>query len=333
MTTNFRKAATPSDAYRNPVLDDVSIAAFQAEDEFVSRLVFPTIGSSDQQGKYYEIDMDSIAQDKAALRAPGTESEEGAWDLSIATFLCEQVGYKEKVPEELMASTGSAAAAEEVAALSVAEVMKISDEVRFAAACFATGKWARDMAGAASNVANTSYVYWSTGAATPINDVLYERTRMKLTGKRFANTMIIGAEVEPYLLTHPTIIGRLNNGQTPGGAAQASLADLAKLFKVDRVVVAGAVYNTAKEGATASNAFILNSKSAWLGYVAPRPSIMTPSAGYRFTWEGIAGNEQGIRNWSYWDQPRRSQIVEGAIDDTFKIVAPKLGTFLSNIVQ
>lgn len=332
--SHIRKAATPGDAYRNTVLDNVSIAAFQAEDEFVASKIFPTIPSEEQTGKYYEIDMDSISRNKAALRAPGAEAEEGAWDLSLKTFLCEEVGYKEKLPEELIKTVGAQADAEGTSMESVAEVLKISDEIRFATACFTTGKWARDIAGGASTVADTSYIYWSTqGTSTPINDVLAERVRMKKVGKRFANTMIIGAEVEPYLLTHPTIVGRLNNGQTPGGAAQATLDDLAKLFKVDRVIVAGATYNSAAENATAVGTFILNSKSAWLGYVAPKPSLRSPSAGYRFTWKGIAGNDQGLRSWSYWDQPRRSQMIEGALDDTFKIVSTKLGTFLTGIVQ
>jgi hypothetical protein len=60
---------------------------------------------------------------------------------------------------------------------------------------------------------------------------------------------------------------------------------------------------------------------------------MTPSAGYRFAWQGIAGNAMGIRNWSYWDQPRRSTFVEIAINDAYVQTAQKLGTFLSGIIQ
>lgn len=328
-----RKAATPSDAYRNPVLENISTAAFQDASEFVARQVFPTIPCEDQKVSYYVINPDSISMDKAAKRAPGVEAEEGAWDMSLTSALCEQYGYKEKLPEELVRTTGAAAAAEETSALAVQEVLAISEEVRFATNYFTTGKWYRDMAGAASAVANTSYIYWSTqGSSTPINDVLAERIAMKKAGNRFPNTMVIGAEVEPWLLTHPQIINRLNNGQTPGSAAQASLQDLAKLFKVDRVLVAGAVYNTAAENATASKSFILNSKSAWLGYVNPRPAVRAVTAGYRFTWAGVAGNDEGLRMWKYWDQPRRSTMVEGAIDDLFALVTAKCGMFLSGIV-
>lgn len=328
----IRKGATPSDAYRNQLLENVSIASFQDPVDFIANQVFPTI-PGDTTGKYYEIDTDSIAQDKAALRAPGTEAEEGVWNLDQKEYGCKQYGYREKIPEELLISTEAAAKADVVSQQSVDEVMLINAEVRWASAFFKTGVWARDMAGAASNVTDVSYIYWSTyNTSKPVSNILAESIKMKLRGKRRPNTLVLGAEVEPYLLEHPDIIGKLNNGQTPGGAAMASRADLAKIFKVQRILVAEAVYNTSKS-ATASNSFILNSKSAWLGYVNPAPQVRQPSAGYRFADQKISGNAMGVRSWKYWDQPKRSWYIEGAVDDTYKLVSAAHGTFFDGIVQ
>ena len=328
----IRKSATPGDAYRNPVLDNVSIAAFQDTSEFVARGIFPTIPGP-TAGQYYKIDTDTIAQNKAAKRAPGDVAAEGTWNLSKASYTCDQLGYREKITEELLKATGLAAKADTVAALSVAEVMLIASEVDFATNFFKTGVWDRDMAGAASTVADTSYKYWSTSGSTPISDVLSERKRMRKVGHRFANTLVLGADVETTLLTHADIIGRVNAGQTPGHGADPTLNDLAKFFKVDRVLVANASYNSALEGATASNGFILDSKSAWLGYVNPNPMVMAPSAGYRFASEELSGNAMGVRNWRYWDQPSRSFYVESAVDDVFETVSTSLGCFLNGIIQ
>lgn len=332
MRSNFiRKAATPSDVARNPLLEQVSVAAFQDPTEFVARQVFPTIGGP-ASGSYYKIDMDTIAQNKAAKRAPGDRANEGTWNLSKDTFTCEQLGYREKLPEELQSGTGVAAKADKIAMASVAEVMLIASEVTWAAAFFATGKWARDMAGASSSVADTSYKYWSTSGSTPIQDFLFERTRMRQYGKRFPNTVILGKKVEDTLLTHADIVARVNAGQTPGRAADPTLNDLAKFFKVDRVLVASAVYNTAAEGQTGTNAFILDPESMWIGYVAPSPALLAPSAGYRFADQELSGNAMGVRSWSYWDQHVRSTYIEGAVDDTYKLVSSSLGTFFANIV-
>lgn len=322
-----RKAATPADMYRNPVLENISNAAFQDPGDFVARAVFPTIAGP-TSGTYFEINTDTIAMNKAAKRAPGTKAAEGTWDISKKTFTCEQLGYREKIPEELLAQGNQAARADAVATKSVAEVMLIASEVFWAANFFATGKWGRDMAGAAGTVADVSYKYWSTAGSTPIEDFLAERTRMKQKGKRFPNTLILGKNVEDTLLTHAEIVGRVNAGQTPGQAADPTLNDLAKFFKVDRVLVANASYNN-----DGSDDFILDSKSAWLGYVNPSPSVMTPSAGYRFADEELSGNAMGVRSWRYWNQDIRSFYVEGAVDDVFKLVSAKLGTFFDGIIQ
>lgn len=340
MGTAIRKGIVPSDVYRNPVIEDMSVAAFQAEagtdwpnqeGGFIARVWFPTLPEQEQSVQYYEIDANSIAQNKAQKRAPGTPAEEGTWNASIKQVLMEQYGYREKLPEELSRTMTNA---DEVSALSVAEVLAISDEVRVGA-FWTTGVWARDVTGVASAPTGVQAIFWDTATGVPITNILGERPKLKLASKRRANTLILGADVVTPLLTNPQVIARVVNGQRPGMSASANLDDIAQLLKVDRVIVADAVYNSANENATgtATNQYILNSKSAWLGYVNMTPNKLSTSAGYRFTWQGLAGNSEGIRNWKYWDQSVRSFWVEGAVDDAFVKISANAGTFFSNIVQ
>lgn len=337
--SHVRKGATPSDLFRNLVLENVSMAAFQDPAMFIAREIFPTVPADEQVAKYFTFDMNSIAQDKMKIRAPGTEGEEGVWNASLASVVINQFDYKEKLPEELIATGGPAANSETVSAQSVAEVLMINEERRFGTAFWATSIWARDMAGAGSADA-THYVFWNNAASTPILDIENEKIQILLAGKRIPNVLAVGAYVLPQLLNHPTIIARLNAGQTPGGPAMAQLnpqqqlAMLAQIFGVERVVVARGVYNTTKEGSnTVVNAFCLDGKSAWLGYVNPRPSILSPASGLRFVARNIAGNDMGIRTWRYWDQPKRSWYIETAVDDVFQLISNKLGTFFPAIVQ
>lgn len=324
--------ALPSDVFRNPLLENVSTAAFQDTSMFVARAVCPTVPCSDEQVLYYQFDMNTIARDKMERRSPGSEARWGAWSVTKQTVLCDQYGYKEKLPEELIASAASSGNIDVVAAKSVAEVALINAEKRFGSAFWATGKWGRDMAGQAT-ADSTHYIYWNTSTSTPINDILAERQKILLAGKRLPNTLILGADVAATLMTHSQIVGRLNAGQTPGGPALASLEYMAKIFMVDRVLIAQAVYNSANENATATNAYILDSKSALLCYVAPEPAVLAPSGAYRFAWQGIAGNAMGIRNWRYWDQPTRSFYVEVAVNDVYSMTGSSLGTFFTGIIQ
>jgi hypothetical protein len=305
----FGKAAAPSDVYRTPVLENVSYAAFQDASMFVARAVFPTIPSPDEQFKYYTFNMDSIQQDKARQRAPGSPSEEGVWDLSATSVTLKQYSYLEKLPEELVASAGLAANIDVASANSVAEVLLINAERRFATNFFVTTKWATDMTGQASADA-THYIFWNSATSTPIDDVYSEHRRILLAGRRRPNTMILGFTVLQRLLTNVQIINRLNNGALPGRVVMASIDQLASIFGVDRILLAGAVYNSAKEGATAAGAFCLDDKSAWIGYVAPQAAVMTPSAGYRGTWAGMAGNDMGVRTFKYFDMSTHSWKVE-----------------------
>jgi hypothetical protein len=335
MLVQFGKAAAPSDAYRTPILENVSTAAFQDPEMFVARAVFPTIPSEDEQFKYMTFNMDSIQQDKARKRAPGAKIEEGVWDMTAASVQLTQYAYGEKLPEELVVTAskiGQAANVDVAAANSVAEVLLINAERRFATGFFTTGKWAVDMTGQGSADA-THYVFWNNSASTPLDDVYSEHRRILLAGRRRPNTMILGFTVLQRLMTNTQIINRLNNGALPGKVVQATVEQLAQLFGVSRILIAQGVYNSAKEGATATPAFCLDDKSAWIGYVTPTPSIMTPTAGYRGTWKGIAGNDMGVRTFKYFDMDTHSWKVHSIVNDEFVMVNNKLGTFLTGIVQ
>jgi hypothetical protein len=330
----FSKSVVPSDVARNGVLENISIAAFQDMDGFIARKVAPSIGVKDQAFKYLVMDNASISQNKAAARAPGTKAEEGSMNMTFAPGLTEQFGYREKLPEELVATVDGVGGAdmETTSTMSVAEVLAISDEVRFANAFFKTGVWARDIVGNASAGAG-QYVFWSSSGSDPIGNILTELNTGQIASRKRANTLVLGANVLPKLLTNAQILARVLNGQRPGGAADPTQDDLSKLFKVDNVYVATAIMNTAKEGLAESNAFIIDPNSAWLGYVAPRPALNQLSAMYRFTWSGLTGNSDGLRNWKYYEQAVRSTWIEGCVDDTFKLISAKAGTFFSAIVQ
>lgn len=329
---------TPSELDRNKYLEGFAVGAFstgsagEGVDGFVARKIFPAIPSDDETGKYFEIDVDDMRRDTFVPRAPGTEIATGNWRMTSKSFATEQYAYGEGLPEEFTAKSSPSLDVEETATLVCAERALISQEVRFGAAYWKTGVWGIDRAGAASASA-TEFVYWDSDSATPVKDVIGLNSAIKLKSNRRPNTLVLGVTVRDYLINHPTILSRLNNGQTPGGPAEASLMDLAKLFQVQRVIVAEGTYNSAKEGATASAAYILGAKSAWLGYVSPRPNKFTATAGATFTWRGLAGNDQGARTYRRWDPSRRRWVIEMFHDDVFKLVTASAGCFLSSIVQ
>lgn len=327
--TEIKKAMSLNDVARNPLLDQVTIAAFQDPKKFIAAQLFGTIPVADQVGKYTRFDQGSLRINSGKLRAPGTPVEYATMEAGQVSFSCEQIGFGQVLTREMMKTF---AVSEPAVAAALAEALLINSEIRFGSAYWKTGVWGIDMAGVVSGATGNQINQWNGASSTPIDDILALKLRILLSGGREPNVMALGAEAANKLLTNPQIVNRLNNGQTPNGPASATLQDLAKLFGLEKVIVASGVYNAANEGVAENATFCLNTKSAWIGYVDPNPSVLQTTAGIRFAWEGNAGNPTGVHTYSWYDQAVFSQRVVTLCDDVYAIVNNKNGSFISAAV-
>jgi hypothetical protein len=334
-----------ADLVANIPLPNVSIAAFQERTDFIATEVFPTIPVGPSTGTYYKFDMDAIRRDEVTIRERGTEAEDADYGLSPLTYNC-GVDYslRSHIPKEDMDQArevaGAAVKLEEGAAEMVAEKILIKRERRFGARYWTTDIWGRDVHGAGANAvaegtADGDRVYWSTAGSTPILDTQQENRAIRLRSGRKGNLMVLGAKVAEVLLNHASVLAHptIMAPARPNGFQMVTLDDLATLFKVQKVIVAEATLNTAKKGQAGSGGYCLNEKSALLVHRAPRPSIRTPGAGFRFTWKGTTGNDEGLVTYSYWWQPRLAQRVETHVYESFEMAGAEFGTYFDNIVQ
>jgi hypothetical protein len=110
-------------------------------------------------------------------------------------------------------------------------------------------------------------------------------------------------------------------------------ADLmAAVLGIGKIIVPNIAENTAAEGATAVQAFIM-SDSMLLTWSPPGASITQPSAGYTFVWDGLlrgASNGVAIMNWR--DEKHHSDMIEGWIACDPKVTASELGVFFSDCI-
>jgi hypothetical protein len=114
-------------------------------------------------------------------------------------------------------------------------------------------------------------VQWNatTGAGAPFLDIEVGVNQMQTFGLRSPNTIIMGYPVWSQLKNHPDLLDRVKYSQL--GVLTTEL--LASLFDgITRVRVARAVYDTAAEGLTASNAYIVG-KHLWLLHSTPSPKL------------------------------------------------------------
>lgn len=325
---------TPGDVHVNTPLTNISVAYLQSAGDFVAAKVFPNIPVQKQSDRYYTYDRGSFNRDEMKMRAPATESEGSGYTLdNTPTYFCNRWSFHKDVPDEVRANADAALNPDREATEFVTLKALLRREKYFVTKYFAGGLWTNDWDGVASGENNTStFRQWNDANSTPIENVrLAKRTVRESTGFE-PNKMVLGRAVYDALLDHPDIIDRIKYGQTAGGPAKTSAQILASLFELDEILVMNAIENTANEGRTAVHSFI-GGKKALLVHAARSPGLMTPTAGYTFSWTGLMGNGvEGNRIRSFRMENLSADRVEIDICFDMKLVSADLGVFFDTIV-
>lgn len=333
-----------SDVHVNRPLTNISVAFMQSHDNFVAAKAFPEIPVAKKSDAYFTYDRGEFNRDEMQERSPGTESAGGSYQISNDTYFARVRAFHKDIPEQVRANADNPISLDREATEYVTLKGLINREVNWVSNYFTSGDpgdtWTFDVDGAAArsaafdptSAANNNVIYWNDASSTPIEDVrLLKRYVQEYTGFR-PNVMTLGRPVFDALLDHPDIVGRVDRGQTTG-TAQVNKAAIAALFELDEVLVMDSIKNTAKQGQTASHSFI-GGKHALLSYRPKSPGILTPAAGYTFTWTGlVGGGNNGMRIKRWWEQKIESDRVEIDMAYDQKLVSADLGAFFGSIVE
>lgn len=277
-----------SDVHVNRPLTNLSVAFAQDAEGFIAARAFPVVPVQKQSDRYFLYPRGDFNRDEMRARAPGTESAGGTYAVdNTPSYSCTSFAYHKDVPDEIRDNADEPMNLDREATDYLTLKFLIRREKLWASTFFATSIWTTQVTGVAAAPGAGQFLQWNDPASTPIEDIRLGRTTTKLVGGLRPNKLVVGSYVYDKLVDHPDIVGRLDRGQTQG-PAKANLDSLAALFDLKEVLVMDAIENTAVKGATESNAFI-GGKHALLIYAAERPGIMTPTAGYTFSWTGRFG--------------------------------------------
>lgn len=324
---------TPSDVHVNTPLSNISVAFLQDANNFVAGRVFQNIPVQKQSDVYYTYDRGMFNRDQMQRRAPGTESAGGGWTVDATpTYYCATWALHKDVPDEVRANADGPLNMDRDATLWLSTQAMIRKEKLFTANYFTTGVWTYGAHGVAASPGTGDVLKWSDANSTPIEDVRRaRRTVQESTGFR-PNIMTTSRTVYDALVDHPDMIDRIKYGQTAGGPARTTQQALAALFEVDEILISEAIENTAQEGQTNTHSFIAG-KHALLSYRPPSPGLMTPAAGYTFSWNGFMGaSALGSRIMSFRMQNLKSDRIEIEMCFDQKVVSADLGYFFDAIV-
>jgi hypothetical protein len=324
---------THNQVHVNRPLTNISIAYVQDADMFAYLRMFPAVPVESKSDTYFIFRKGDAKRDELQPRAPGTESAGSGFNVDQGTYNCVRWDNHIDVADEIRANADDPLDMDMASTTTLTERGMIRQERIFATNYLTTGKWGTDYTGVASSPTGLQFIKWSDYTnSDPVNDVMKARTAIhKATGMR-PNKLCLAQDVADILVEHPDIIARVNNGQTTGVAQVAEYADLAKVFRVKEVVVSGAVYNKANEGATPNMDFCA-AGVALLAYVADTPALMTPSAGYRFNWRHLAGNTEGLRIKKFRMENLESDRIEIGLATDMKLVGADLGALFSAAID
>lgn len=318
-------------------LTNISIAFLQNASNFVAGQVFPNLPVSKQSDLYYVFDRGYFNRDEAKKRAPGTEAAKVGFELDTASYFADVWAIKHGIPDQIAANADAVLNLERSGAELVTHKMLIRREKDWASSYFTTGVWGTDITGTASGPSSTETIQWSDDTdGDPIRDIRAAKTDIMESTGFMPNTMVMSQRVLDVLMDHPDIVDRIKYSGGIGNQNPAVTSEqaLSQLFGVPRILVMRGTENTAAEGDADAHAFIGGGKNALLTYSAPTPGLMTPSAGYTFSWQGYLGetNTFGMATKRRYRDELEATEIEGSMAFDHKMVAADLGYFWSGVV-
>lgn len=314
--------AQPSvnEVHVDSILTNVSIAYMQDQANFIASRVFPVIPVDKMSDKYFVYTKNDWFRDEAQRRGPNQESAGSGYNIGTDNYSAQVFAFHKDVSNQLIQNADAPLNPEREAARFVASRLLLRQEIQWVSDYFTTGVWATDV---------TPANLWSDYAASdPIGDIETGKEGiLSVTGYE-PNTLVLGYQVFRQLKNHPDVIDRFK--YTSANNITADM--LARLFEVDRLLVAKSIKATNLEGETAAYSFV-HGKHALLCYSNPSPELLAPSAGYTFYWKGVSeGLGANIGTKSFPMVHLESQRVESQLAWDNKVVATDLGYFFNGAV-
>lgn len=317
---------TPGDVHVNRPLTNISVAYLQDMNDFIAAKVFPNVPVTKQSDRYFEYERDQWFRTDAKPRGLSQESAGSGFDIdNTPNYFCIVQALHKDIDDQLRANSDQPLNLDSDSTEFVTHGMALRREKDWAAKYFTTGLWT----GSSTGTDIVPGTLWDAAGSTPITDIRTEIGAMKKKTGRRPNKLVLAEDVWLKLQDNADFLDRIAVTQRKIVTTEL----LAAVLDIGEVLVAGAVENTAKEGATLAMDW-LYSKDAALYYAAPRPSIMQPTAGYTFSWKGYLGaSNQGTRMKRFRIDKINSDRIEGEMAYDQKVVATDLGAFFNNVIS
>lgn len=313
---------TPQDLHVNALLTMLSIG--YTNSAYIADQVFPIVKVNKQSDIIPKYDQSHWFRDNAKVRAPGTKSEGGGYTVdTTATYFANRWSRRFEIPDELRRNADAPWDLDADATRFVTDKTMMRREVKFATDNFTTGVWGSDKTG------GTDFTQWSNyGGSTPDVDIDVYKDSVEATTGVEPNKFVVGKQVHLQLKNHPALIDRIKYTQR----AQLTTELIASLLELESYLVGRSIYTTTVEGTAEASVTYTRiwGKNGLLLYVPANPGLLTPAAGYTFSWQVVPNAIQYIKRMR--NEEREIDIIEANSFFDQKVTLAKAGLFLSSAV-
>ena len=304
---------SPSAAVGRPdlgaTLVEFDVQANQAG--FVGLKILTVIEVAEQSANIGRIPIEQLLQIQETARASGGGYRRGNFKFDDFSYATKEHGWEEPVDDRNQRIYRRYFDAEVIAAKRARNFVVQNHEIRSVALLTNTGAFANAAAAAA----------WSVKAtADPVADVLNRVKAIRLASGMTPNTVVMDYETFINACETASVIDRLKYAgvDDPKNIGQE---ELAKLFKVRRVLVSGGLKNTAAEGGLTLSA-CWPKTSVGVGFVADDQDVATPCVGRTFHWSADDSTIGALLE-SYRDETKRCDVIRARMETDEKVIYPE----------
>lgn len=318
----------------NRPLTNISVAMWQDPSVFAFNRVFPNIPVSNKSDSYFKFRLADSLRDDMRPRAPGAESAGSGYNYDQDNYSINVYALHHDIADQIRANADAPLQLDADTTRWLTQQAMIRQERLFATRYLTTGVWGLDIAGAASSPTGNQVLKWSDDASDPVADVKKYMTQVQLLSGVRPNVLVLSQDVRDALDTNPAIIDRIkySGGISNNTPVMVNDSALAQVFGVEEVIVSGAIAATsAEDAATLVNQFI-SSGTALLAYRTRTPGTQVPTAGYRFSWRGYTGNNEGMLIKKFRMEHLEADRVEATLATDMKVSYAAAGALFTALV-
>jgi len=305
---------------------DLAMAAYEfslgaATAGYIGTMVLPYFETDLQAAEYPVIPLEALLSIPETERRSGGAYARDDFQYGKDKYGCTENGFEEPVDDSTAKSLARYFDAEMVATQRCMNTILRRQEKRIADMLYNETNFAPHAVGKA----------WSDDAADPFDEVSSGKEAIEnLTGIT-PNTLIINRSQSRKLSMCPALIDRIKYTNPNVQRGQVSAQLFAQYFDVDRVLIAGGIYNAAQKGLDASIAKMWSDTYAMLCVTSGGgQDLKEPSLGRTFLWTG--DSPQPVVAEMYREEQIRGNVVRARQNTDEKFTMTSAGYLLKGVL-